>query len=319
MSLVALAGAAIFDGTRRLDNRAVLIEDRVIRPVVETAVIPPDAMVISLHGGQLAPSIVGLHLEGPHLAPKRKGAHLESMLRPLGEADVQRLVGTRNRIELLFITVAPEMATPDRIRHLVEAGIIVGLGDSDADYETARCAIEAGASGGPHLFIAMSQLGHRAPGKVGALLDADSIACGVIADGYHVDPASLRIAIRAKRGPGRLNLITEAMALVGASSGSFLLNGREVRRREGRLTFPDGTLAGSDLTMAAAVRFAVTHLDIGFGGGLRMASLYSATFLGLDRYRGRVAPGFVADLVHLDAELKVTRIWTAGVETDLGS
>lgn len=384
MTLTVLAGAAVFDGNRRLDGEAVVVEDGHIHSIVKETAIPKGATVISLPGGLLSagfvdaqvnggggvllnnaptpegiatiaaahrkfgttslmptlisdtdevtgeaieaavvavaevPGVLGLHLEGPHLAQSRKGAHLAEMLRPLEARDVDRLIEARERVGVLLVTVAPEMAAPELIRRLVEAGVIVSLGHSDADYDTARRAIAAGARGGTHLYNAMSQLGHRAPGMVGALLDAESLWCGIIADGFHVYPDALRIALRAKRGPGRLYLITDAMALVGASGNSFLLNGREVQRNGGRLTFPNGTLAGSDITLAQAVRFAVTELDVAVTEALRMASLYPAMFLGLDGHVGRIAPGFSADLVHLDTGLNVTRIWSGGTETKVG-
>jgi N-acetylglucosamine-6-phosphate deacetylase len=258
------------------------------------------------------PGVLGLHLEGPHLAPARKGAHLAAMLRPLTAAGADRLIEARKRVGLLLVTLAAEMAEPELIRRLVGEGVVVSLGHSDADYATVRCAIEAGARGGTHLFNAMSQLGHRSPGMVGALLDAGEIWCSIIADGHHVDPAALRTALRAKRPPGRIFLTSDAVALVGAAGDSFLLNGRTVRRHDGRLDFPDGTLAGSDLSMAAAVRYAIANLDVAPTEALRMASLYPAMFVGVESRFGLIAPGFAADLVHLDDRFDVTATWIGG-------
>lgn len=259
------------------------------------------------------PGILGIHLEGPFLAPARKGAHDPSLIRPMTDADVDALLGTGLRTVLL--TVAPEAASPQQIRRLTEGGIIVSLGHSDAPYEAAAAAADAGARGVTHLFNAMSQLGHRAPGLVGAALDHGGLWAGLIADGHHVHPAALRVALRAKQGPGRLFLVSDAMPPSGSGRDTFTLGSRAVTRRGGRLTLADGTLAGSDLTMDRAVRFAVEHLHQPLAEALRMASLYPAQFLRLDADRGRIAPGFAADMVLLDDDLSVRAAWIAGVLT----
>ena len=151
-------------------------------------------------------------------------------------------------------------------------------------------AADAGARGITHLFNAMSQLQHRAPGVVGAALDHGGLWCGIIADGHHVHPAALANAIRAKRMPGRLFLVTDAMPTAGHEGDVFFLNGRKVTRRDGVLTLEDGTLAGSDLTMDEAVRFSAGRLDVSVEEALRMASLYPAQLLGFAT-RGRIAGG----------------------------
>ncbi len=260
-----------------------------------------------------APGILGIHLEGPFLAPARKGAHDPALIRPMTDADVDALLGAGLRTVLL--TVAMEAASPEQIRRLSEGGVIVSLGHSDAPYEAATAAADAGARGVTHLFNAMSQLGHRAPGLVGAALDHGGLWAGLIADGHHVHPAALRVALRAKQGPARLFLVSDAMPPAGSGSDTFMLGGRAVTRRNGRLTLADGTLAGSDLTMDRAVRFAVEHLRQPLAEALRMASLYPAQFLRLDADRGRIAPGFWADMVLLDDDLSVRAAWIAGAVT----
>ncbi len=260
-----------------------------------------------------APGILGIHLEGPFLAPARKGAHDPGLIRPMTDADMGALLGTGLRTVLL--TVAAEAVSPPQIRRLAEGGVIVSLGHSDASYEEATAAADAGARGVTHLFNAMSPLGHRAPGLVGAALEGGGLWAGLIADGHHVHPAALRIALRAKQGPGRLFLVSDAMPPAGSMDDSFALGGRTVTRRGGRLTLADGTLAGSDLTMDRAVRFAIEHLHQPLAEALRMASLYPAQFLRLDADRGRIAPGFAADMVLLDDDLSVRVAWIAGVVT----
>jgi N-acetylglucosamine-6-phosphate deacetylase len=252
----------------------------------------------------------GIHLEGPFLAPSRKGAHSADLIRSMGEPDLELLLSLG--IETVLVTLAPEIVPPDMIRALVDGGITVSLGHSDATYDQVTAAVDAGATGITHLFNAMSPLDHRAPGMVGAALDLGSLSCGIIADGHHVDAAALRTALRAKRGPGTLLLVSDAMPTVGAEGDTFELNGRTVRREGGRLTLEDGTLAGSDLDMASAVRFAIEHLELPLEEALRMASLYPARLVGLDGRYGRIAEGHAADFVELDAMLEVGSVWIGG-------
>ena len=256
------------------------------------------------------PGIAGIHLEGPFLSVARKGAHDPALIRPLTDADVDLILDAG--IGTILLTVAAENAAPRLIRRLVEGGVTVSLGHTDASYETAMAAADAGARGVTHLFNAMSQLQHRTPGVVGAALAHGGLWCGIIADGHHVHPAALALALRAKQGPGRLFLVTDAMPPAGDSGDVFILNGRRVTRRDGVLTLDDGTLAGSDLVMDAGLRYAVGHLGLAPGEALRMASLYPAEFLGLDRDRGRIVAGHRADLVHLDDELAARRTWIGG-------
>jgi N-acetylglucosamine-6-phosphate deacetylase len=256
-----------------------------------------------------APGIVGLHLEGPFLSVTRKGAHDPALIRSISDADVELIL--KAGIKTLLLTLAPENAPPRLIRRLAQAGAIVSIGHSDASYELAMTAAAAGARGVTHLFNAMSQLGHRAPGIVGAALDHGGLWASIIADGHHVHPAALSTALRAKRGPARLFLITDAMALAASPLDTFYLNGRKVTRRGGVPRLEDGTLAGSALTMDAAVAFTVSNLGVPLDEALRMASLYPAMFLNLQQ-RGRIAAGYRADLVHLDEQLAAQKVWVAG-------
>jgi len=225
-------------------------------------------------------------------------------MRPMDERDADRLIAARERIGVLLVTVAVEQVPPALIRRLADAGVIVSLGHTDAGHDAARAAIDAGARSATHLFNAMSQLGNRDPGVVGAVLGAGSVSCGIIADGHHVHPESLRVALAAKRGPGRIYLVTDAMASVGMAGDSFVLNGRTVHRRGGRLTLDDGTLAGADIDMAATVRYAARNLGLDREEVLRMASLYPAELIG-DPRRGRIASGAAAEFVHLSDDLEV--------------
>jgi N-acetylglucosamine-6-phosphate deacetylase len=255
---------------------------------------------------------LGLHLEGPHLSISRKGAHDPALIRPMSDADKAALIAARKQMPVLLTTVAPETVPAWRIAALAAAGVVVSLGHSDARSALAATAAEAGASMVTHLFNAMSQIGNREPGLVGAALDTGALSCGLIADGIHVDPATIRIALRAKQGPGRIFLVTDAMATIGTDMTSFTLNGRTIRRENGRLTLEDGTLAGADLDMISAVRFMHRTLGVELGEALRMASLYPADSVGQGERHGRLAPGVRADIVHLSDALDIESVWIGG-------
>jgi N-acetylglucosamine-6-phosphate deacetylase len=261
---------------------------------------------------QNIPGFLGLHLEGPHLSISRKGAHDPALIRPMSDADKAALIAARKQMPVLLTTVAPETVPAWRIAALAAAGVVVSLGHSDARSALAATAAEAGASMVTHLFNAMSQIGNREPGLVGAALDTGALSCGLIADGIHVDPATIGIALRAKRRPGRIFLVTDAMATIGTDMTSFTLNGRTIRRENGRLTLEDGTLAGADLDMISAVRFMHRRIGIELGEALRMASLYPAESIGQDARHGRLAPGARADIVHLSDALDVESVWIGG-------
>lgn len=260
------------------------------------------------------PGYLGLHLEGPHLSIARKGAHDPALIRPMDEADLTALIEARAQLPNLLLTVAAETVTPNQITRLSEAGIVVSIGHSDASYVAVRAAAEAGARMVTHLFNAQSQLGNREPGVVGAALDLASLHAGLIADGIHVDATSISIALRAKRGPGRIFLVTDAMCVMGTDTNSFDLTGRTVYRKNGALRLADGTLAGADLTMVDAIAYVHRTLGIPLEEALRMASLYPAEAFGIAETHGRIARGRAADLVLLGDDLSVRDVLT-GVAT----
>lgn len=254
------------------------------------------------------PGCLGLHLEGPHLAVARKGAHDPALIRPMESDDLDMLTSTG--IGTLLVTLAPESVTPAQIAALAAAGVTVSLGHSDAGHDAIRAAAMAGASCVTHLFNAMSQLGGREPGLVGAALAMPELRCGIIADGIHVHPANLALAVRLKRSG--LFLVSDAMPPTGMPGETFALNGRTVTRRDGRLSLADGTLAGADLTMAGAVRVMVRQAGASVEEALRMASLYPAEAVGLAEDRGHLSPGARADIVHLDDALRPRATWIGG-------
>ncbi|WP_242216931.1 N-acetylglucosamine-6-phosphate deacetylase [Shinella zoogloeoides] len=258
------------------------------------------------------PGFLGLHLEGPHLSIARKGAHDPALIRPMEEADVERTVAARKGLEALLMTLAPENATNAQIAALHAAGVTVSLGHSDCGYDTASSAVDAGARMMTHLFNAMSQLGNREPGMVGAALDLGHLHAGLIADGFHVHPASIRAALRAKRGPGRIFLVTDAMSTIGTDMTSFFLNGREIFRKDGRLTLADGTLAGADIDMASCIRYMRDVVGIDLEEALRMASLYPAEAIGMTGRKGRLTHGHDADFTAIDVGVNVAATWIGG-------
>ncbi|MHC1548400.1 N-acetylglucosamine-6-phosphate deacetylase [Phyllobacterium sp. K27] len=255
---------------------------------------------------------IGLHLEGPHLSVSHKGTHDPQLIRPMDDADLITIIEAVQEIPVLLTTVAPETVPPEKIKAMVNAGVIVSLGHSGASYETALAARDAGASMVTHLFNAMSQLGHRSPGVVGATLQSGELSAGLIADGFHVDKTSMSIALRAKQGPGKIFLVTDAMSTIGTDITSFTLNGRTITRAGGRLTLDDGTLAGADLDMISAVRFVHQQLGLTLDEALRMASLYPAQSIRIDHIHGRLLSGYVANIVHLNENLDVDHVWISG-------
>lgn len=260
------------------------------------------------------PGFLGLHLEGPHLAVARKGTHDADLIRPMDASDLARLTAAAKTLPNLLCTVAAETATPQQITALVEAGAIVSLGHSDADYDTASSAFGAGATMVTHLFNAMSQMGNREPGVVGAALDRPDAFAGLIADGIHVHPASIGAALRAKRGPGRIFLVTDAMSQTGTDIQTLTLNGRTITRAGGALRLEDGTLAGADLDMIDAVNFMVDTISLDLDEALRMASFYPAEAMGIASTHGTLQRGAVASFVHLSDERQVRATWIDGAE-----
>jgi N-acetylglucosamine-6-phosphate deacetylase len=248
------------------------------------------------------PGVLGLHLEGPHLSPARKGAHDPALIRPMEDADEAFLVEAAGRLPNLMVTLAPEAAAPERIARLSAAGVIVSLGHSDCTHAQAMAAFAAGARCVTHLFNAMSQLGSREPGLAGAALDAGQVSAGLIADGVHVHPATMRAALAAKRGPGRIFLVTDAMAPAGTGLADFRLNGRRVLRRDGRLMLEDGTLAGADIDMPGALAVLTRAVGLPLAEALAMATSVPAGLLRDARGFGRLVEGQPAAVLHLAAD-----------------
>jgi N-acetylglucosamine-6-phosphate deacetylase len=256
------------------------------------------------------PGVIGVHIEGPFISAARKGAHDAAKFRDLDERGVALLssLGTGRTL----VTLAPEMATPETIRKLADSGVVVSAGHTNATYEETLAAFESGVTGVTHLFNAMSPMTNREPGTVGAALHDPDCWCGLIVDGRHVHPAVLQLALRAKAAD-RFMLVTDAMPSVGSGREDFLLQGRRITVRDGVCVDENGTLAGSAIDMATAVRNAVDLLELPLAHAVRMASANPARFLGLERELGRIAPGYRANLVVADEGLLVRETWIDGV------
>ena len=258
---------------------------------------------------QGVPGVLGIHLEGPYLAPARKGTHDAGKFRVPDIAEIELATSLDNGVTL--ITLAPEQVPMDSIRALVARGAIIAAGHTAGSYDEIRAGLEAGVRGFTHLYNAMSPLQGRDPGTVGAALDDRDSWCGVIADGVHVHPASLRIALAAKQR-GKVFLVTDAMPPVGADDPDYVLYGETITARDGVVRNAAGALAGSALDMATAVRNAVAMLGLPLEEAARMASAYPARFLKLDADRGHITAGCRADLVQLDDAMQVVETWIAG-------
>jgi len=256
------------------------------------------------------PGFLGLHLNGPHLDPRRKGTQDETRLRPMTDADLAQLIDAAARLPALMVTLSPTTVTNEQIAALTKAGIVVSLGHSDCTYDEARAAIAAGAACVTHLFNAMSQMSNREPGLVGAVLDSD-IAAGVIADGIHVSPVSLRIAMAAR--PSGLFLVSNCMAFAGTDLTELTDGRRRVLRAKGRLMLEDGTLAGADLRLDSALSKMVRRVGIPPERALAMATSTPAALIGMSARLGHLLPGRRADMVRLNANWELENIWWGGV------
>ena len=256
------------------------------------------------------PGILGIHLEGPFLSSEKAGVHDASLMRQPRPADLEMLCGPRKGA--LLVTLAPERVPSGFIVQLARSGVRVSLGHSMATYDQTLAAMAEGLSGFTHLFNAMRPLASREPGPIAAALESPSTWFGMIVDGIHVNPAILRLALR---GIGQPILVTDAMPPVGGRQSKFDLYDSEIQITGGRCLRSDGTLAGSTLDMAAAVRNCVHMLQVPLDDALRFASRNPAEFIGLGHLLGGLRPGYRADVVALDAgAFDVLETWVAGKE-----
>jgi len=252
------------------------------------------------------PGVAGIHIEGPFINEARRGVHDAAKIRDLDARDVALLSSLD--VGRTLVTLAPEMTTASTLRHLAREGVVLSAGHTDGTFEEITASFRNGVRGVTHLFNAMSPMHHRNPGAAGAALADAGCWCGLIVDGVHVHPAVLKIALAAKRAD-RFMLVTDAMPSVGTDRDSFMLHGRRIDVKDGICVDESGTLAGSAVDMATSVRNCVEMLGLPLERAVRMASTYPAEFLGLEGEMGRIAPGLRANLVALDAKLRVRETW----------
>jgi N-acetylglucosamine-6-phosphate deacetylase len=275
----------------------------------------PAAMLAAQAAAADNPSVLGIHFEGPYLSPEKPGVHDRALFRELESEDVDLL--TSWTTGAVLVTLAPERVAKKHIAALTEAGVRVALGHSMATYEQTRDALGAGLTGFTHLFNAMRPLGSREPGPIAAALETPTAWFGMIADGHHVAPSLLCLAMR---GVGHPMLVTDAMPPVGGEKDTFMLYGEPITVRDGRCTRADGTLAGAAIDMASCIRYVVRELHVPLTSALRYASTEPAEFLGLGTVLGRLAPGFRADMVAFEpTDVRVLDTWVAGEATETHS
>ncbi|WP_100753232.1 N-acetylglucosamine-6-phosphate deacetylase [Vibrio salilacus] len=244
---------------------------------------------------------LGLHLEGPYLNVMKKGIHSVDYIRPSDDSMIDFICD--NADVIAKVTLAPEHNDQAHIARLKAAGIVVSIGHTNATYTEARKSFEAGITFATHLFNAMTPMVGREPGVVGAIYDTSDVYAGIIADGFHVDYANIRIAHKIKGE--KLVLVTDATAPAGADMDYFIFVGKKVYYREGKCVDENGTLGGSALTMIEAVQNTVEHVGIALDEALRMATLYPAKAIGVDHQLGRVKKGLVANLTVFDRDFNV--------------
>ena len=298
-AIEAIAAAHLKFGTTSL--LPTVITDA---PSVLTAALASAGEAVKRKGAAL-----GIHVEGPFIDSLRKGVHPPQHIRAMTDADADALIAARRGV--MLVTLAPVAVSNERIHKLAQAGVVVALGHSDCDVAAACAAFDAGARAVTHLYNAMSQMSGRQPGLVGAALADSRIICSFIADGHHVHASAAKAAIAAK-GPGGIALVSDAMPPAAGGPPSFDLMGRHARLIEGRLATHDNTLAGAAITMLDALRYVVGVLGRPLADALQMATLTPARMLGCQERVGRLAPGALANMIHLGEDLALLGVWSRG-------
>jgi N-acetylglucosamine-6-phosphate deacetylase len=268
--------------------------------------IPPH-----LHTPTRGARVLGVHLEGPFISSQRLGAQSPEFCVPPAPEDVARLLEITEGVPRI-VTVAPEVKGGlEAIKTFVQHGLIVSIGHTVASTEEAEAAFAAGATQVTHMFNGMPPLHHRTPGIVGTALTTDGVMIELIADGVHLHPTTVRMAIAAKGVDGVI-LITDSISATGCPDGEYVLGPMKVIVKDGKARVESGALAGSTLTLERAVVNVARWTDVGLGSAWQMASLNPARQLGMAGHVGRVAPGYDADLMAIDARGQVVLTMVGG-------
>jgi beta-N-acetylhexosaminidase len=310
------AGASVDDGPEGV-RRTLELHRRhgTTRSLVSLVTAPLEELARSLAGiadlAEADPCLLGAHLEGPFLAASRCGAHAPAHLRPPTPSDLRTLVDAA-RGTLRVVTLAPELpGALTAVEQLAAAGTTVAVGHTDADAELAARAFDAGARVLTHAFNAMPGLHHRAPGPVGAAIADPRVVLELVLDGHHVHPTVAAMLVAA--APGRVALVSDAMAAAGAPDGTYRLGSLAVDVHDGRAVLAGTrTLAGSTLTQDAALRSAIGAAGIDPVAAVTALTATPARVLGLGDRLGRLAPGRAADVVVLEPDWTVRAVWAAG-------
>lgn len=245
---------------------------------------------------------LGIHLEGPYISVARRGAHQPLWLRKPDEAETEKLLAlTQGHLRL--VTLAPELpGATTMIRRLLEAGVIVSMGHTDATYEQAQQAIQLGVTHATHCFNAMRPLLHRAPGPLAAIAEAEQVRGELIADGVHVHPAAMNALVKLL-GPERIIVITDALAGAGLSDAHFDFAGQSAQVVRGAARLADGTITGSILTMDQGLRNMLSMTDVSLQQAIGMLTLNPARAAQVAHRKGRLQVGYDADLAIFDSSL----------------
>ena len=295
---LAIAHAHRIHGTTRL----------MLTCITDHVDVAPRALTAMREARLMDKGILGLHIEGPHLSQAKRGIHQALYIRPIIATDME-LYRCKDD-EVLLVTVAPESVTAEQIEQLKRQGVLISIGHTNANPDQVRAALKAGATGFTHLYNGMSSPNARDPGVAGVALDDLNSWCGIIVDGHHVSAEMVRIAVRAKPD-GKIFLVSDAMPPAASDNPQpFKLYDKTIRLDKGRCADDEDRLAGAAITLADAVRHCV-KIGIDVEEALRMASTYPAAFLG-QPLLGKLLPGYEADIVVMDHQLRVEATWMAG-------
>jgi len=303
-SLYAMCQLHALHGTTGMLPTTITVEEEPLCDVLADC-----ARVIQ--SGKLPIRTYGIHVEGPFINPLRRGAHRPEPMRPLTLSELGKLRKASGD-HVRWLTIAPEiLADPSVIAAARQANILCSIGHSDATYEQAQASFTWGIAHGTHFGNAMRPFHHRDPGVLGAILANRHVTTEIIADGIHVHPGAIEVLLQAK-GPENVLLITDAVRAAGMPDGDYELGGSRISLKKGVVSLPDGTLAGSSLTMDCAVRFMVETIGLPIPTAICMASLTPAKRLGLDGVIGSLAPGKEANILLLDESFAPTDVWVGG-------